>query len=221
MPAFLAPLIAGGASLVGGLLANKANSKEAEKNRMFQERMSNSAAQRGVLDFAAAGLNPGLAYQGGASSPGGAQAQIGDAIEKGVSSATAYRAQQQTIAEQALRMKIAKEQSDMDTLVKRAQMGALGAQNASSTEQAHLTYMNRLLAQQTLGYNEKLNPINLMDRQGKMNLDKAELAIKNLLMPGMRNAADWERFISGTPNLGMKGLQELLQAKRNFMGIIR
>lgn len=92
MPAWLAPLagaaIAGGLSLIGGRERNRAQREMAREQMAFQERMSNTAYQRAVEDMRLAGINPILAYQqGGASSPGGAMAQIQDVISPAVSSA--------------------------------------------------------------------------------------------------------------------------------------
>lgn len=58
--------------------ANAASAEQAQLNRDFQERLSNSAYQRQVTDMSAAGLNPMLAYMkgGGASTPAGNVANV-------------------------------------------------------------------------------------------------------------------------------------------------
>ena len=93
-----AGLISGAGGLVGQQEANKMNAEQAQMNRDFQERMSNTAYQRAIKDLQEAGLSPMLAYsQGSASTPSGAlsapmQSAFGSAVQSGVS---AYQAAQQ------------------------------------------------------------------------------------------------------------------------------
>lgn len=123
-PVTAGALVTGGANLLGSALGgfmgwkgadqtNKINQREAQKNRDFQERMSNTQWQRAVEDMRQAGINPALAYQQGPNSaPGGATAA--PAVDK-VGSALQASQMRKQLALLDAQVKSARAQARIDT----------------------------------------------------------------------------------------------------------
>lgn len=202
MGAALIPIIAGALGTAGQLFSDQGNRAEAERNREFQERLSNTSAQRSVADYKAAGLNPALAYDRGASSPGGAQATIGNPVGAGVSSAMNAKLQ----LEQIRAAKAAADSAEIEAAYKepavRAGISATQQSAEASSANAALAQQNRLLAIQDFNQRALTMPTT-------RRLMETEATMKALGIPGMENEARKQQLLKGVNNAQQFG--ELLK----------
>lgn len=147
-----AAVVGSAISGIGGILSNRGSRNAAREQMRFQERMSNTQWQRGVLDMKAAGLNPMLAYsQGGASAPMGSMPNVqnvGDAAVSGAKSGIEMTqtaqliAQNKALTEQTQAM-TAKIQSE--TLSNSLHSAKLVADTAASASQSPLNFAKEML----------------------------------------------------------------------------
>lgn len=194
-------LASSGLNYLGQQQTNAANAQQAANMMSFQEMMSNTAYQRNVAGMEAAGLNPMLAYsQGGASTPGGAQAVMGNRLGSAVSGA-----QQGAQAVAQLGNLVATNDNiDADTKVKEAQALLTAAQvNTLPNQQTATAKQADASAQTILG----TLPSNVQSAQvdafvkgasidaqlrqirAKADMTEAERGAAQLALPGLENAA--------------------------------
>lgn len=206
------PLIAAGASIAGTILTNRANDRQASRQMRFQERMSSTAAQRAVEDYRAAGLNPALAYDRPASSPGGASAVMGDPLSGGVNAGqSAYRQMWETRMAQQLN------KAQVDKLV--AEREESQSRTATNVHQAEYLAAQTAAQRQATAFSAAVQPYDLQIRQLDRDLKRAGIPraqmFQNLFDPAARSAEWFNRGISNAPAAASayQAWQQALQAR--------
>lgn len=175
----------------GQIQTNQANRAMAREQMNFQERMSNTAAQRSVADFRAAGLNPALAYENVSSTPGGASAQMGNAAASGQSAATAFN-----------QLLMQKQQNAADLRLKESQAQLAHNQAVQAKSSSDLMHQQAQLA--------------FFAQPFLVRKHSADALLSEYMLPGSKNTADFDRFMGATkPGMSSaKILSEILKMWR-------
>lgn len=198
----IGPLISAAASIGGALLGNSANAREAQKNRDFQERMSNTAHRREVADLMNAGINPAQTGNagGGASTPGGAVASMSaNPLEGGISNA-------RETARAQTELKIAREQNEQDKAVKTAQATTIRTQSGLNIAQNKKAYKEAEVAEAQKQFIQTQERVMKAMQPGQLQAQSLENIMTGLQIPGALNDAQIEQFLGPKGKAAVRSL---------------
>lgn len=172
------------AGLAGTWWQNRSSARAAKEQRDFEERMSSTAHQREVEDLRKAGLNRLLAREGGASTPGGATAQVQDlgaGSARGVLAALAVRQGEADVARTwAEEHKTRTEQFATQLLL---------------PERFNLGTAQAALANQNLDQLKQMLPLVMGKARAEIGSIRANTLLSELASKGGMNEARFQEFV--------------------------
>lgn len=179
-------LLAAGASSLGGVMANDETATSAQKQMDFQSQMSSTAHQREVADLKAAGLNPLLSVNSGASTPSGSSYTAQDTLTPGVNSALAAK----RLSADLDQLRAQTEKTKSDTITNSWANAKAKADIQNSTQKtASDVQLNRLLGSKAMADAS-------LSATSARNV-AAQAQLNNYQLPKARNQANVSKTKSG------------------------